>query len=297
MPRTLLAYGLLAVCWLSWGMSYPVMRLILNEFDVWTSRALVMVVAGFTLLGIAMARGKSLRVPREYWGDLVIAGTCNMAIFQIGMSYGVLLLSPGRTALLIYTMPIWTAILAALVLGERVGRRHVVSLALGLASIVILLSQDLSNLTNAPAGAAATLMAAVAFAIGTVWMKRRIWRVDLATIVGWQVLIGTPPIIILREILAPPLQWGSISLGAWLGVLAMALFSNVFAYLAWFRVVSLLPAIVSGIGTLAVPAVGLLSSALIVGESIGWREAVALACIGSALVVTMAMEPRRDRRG
>jgi drug/metabolite transporter (DMT)-like permease len=59
----------------------------------------------------------------------------------------------------------------------------------------------------------------------------------------------------------------------------------------------MLPAVVSGIGTLAVPAVGLLSSALILGESVGWRELVALACIGSALVVTMALEPRRNRRG
>ncbi|BBK32356.1 drug/metabolite transporter (DMT)-like permease [Stella humosa] len=292
---TLFGYALLAVVWMSWGLSYPVMRIALDYIDPWASRCLVMLLAGTFLLAVARATGHSLRVPRDHWRDLVVVAIINMSIFQIGMTYGVLLLSPGRTALLIYTMPIWTAILATLFLKERPTPRHLAALCLGIAGIAVLMSQDLSKLANAPAGAALTLMAAFAFAAGTILLKRRIWRVDVGVLAGWQLLVGVLPLLAIWSVADVHTDWAAIPLDGWLAVAFLAYISNAAAYLAWFRVVASLPATVSGIGILAVPVVGLGSSAIVVGEAVGPHEIAALLCIGSALGITL-LPKRRLRR-
>lgn len=292
---TLTSYALLAVVWLSWGLSYPVMRIVLDYFDPWASRCVVMLAAGTALLAIARATGHSLKVPRDHWRDLVVTAIINMSVFQIGMTYGVLLLSPGRTALLIYTMPIWTAILAIFFLGERPTPRHLAALGLGILGIAVLMSQDLSALADAPAGAAFTLMASLAFATGTILLKRRVWRVDVGVLAGWQLLVGVVPLLIIWSLVDLHTDWATIPLRGWLAAAFLALISNAAAYLAWFRVVAALPATISGIGTLAVPVVGLGSSALIVGEAVGPHEIAALLCIGSALAITLLPKPRRRR--
>ena len=292
---SLVAYALLAVVWLSWGLSYPVMRIALDHIDPWASRCVVMLLAGSFLLVNARLRGHSLRVPRDHWRDLSVTSVINMSVFQIGMTYGVLLLSPGRTALLIYTMPIWTAILATLFLKERPAPRHLAALALGVLGIAVLMSQDLSQLADAPAGAALTLMAAFAFAVGTILLKRRIWRVDVGVLAGWQLMVGVVPLLIIWSMVDVSTDWRAIPLEGWLAVAFLALISNAAAYLAWFRVVAALPATVSGIGTLAVPVIGLGSSAVVVGEAVGWHEIAALLCIGSALVITLVQRRRVKR--
>jgi len=287
--------ALLAVVWACWGLSYPIMDIALRYIDVWSSRVVVMSLAGVALLGGSALAGRSLAVPRDLWRDLLIAAVFNMSIFQIGMTYGVLLLSPGRTALLVYTMPIWTAILATVLLGERIVPRYVVALGLGIAGILVLMTQDLSQLADAPLGAALTLMAAVSFAIGTILMKRRTWRVDLTVIAGWQLLVGVVPLTLIWLALGARSEWIAMPLEGWLTVAYLGLVANALAYVAWFRVIARFPATVSGLGTLAVPAVGLLTSALIVGERIGWREATSLALIGAALV-TVLLWPTIARR-
>lgn len=286
MPRSA-AYGLMALTWLCWGFSYPATAFALRSFDVWTSRALVMTAGAVVMLAVARLQGQSLRLPREEWADLAIAAICNMAIFQVAMTYGVHLLSAGRTAVIVYTMPLWAALFARPLLGERLSRSGIAALVLGLAGLVILLSQDLSHLRNAPLGAACTLVAAVSFGLGTVWMKRRRWSVNPTVLGAWQLVIGAVPVIAIWAVVAPPLALGSISTESWLAALYLVFIANALAYFAWFRVVGFFPATVSGIGAMAVPVVGVFASALLLGETIGWNEIAALALICAALALNL----------
>ena len=288
----------LVVVWFSWGLSYPFTAIALRVLDVWTSRCLVSGLAGIVMIGGVALTGGRVRVPREERWDLLIAAACNVAIFQVGMTYGVSLLSPGRTVVIVYTMPVWAALFAAFVLHERLTVGRCAALACGLAGLVILMDQDLSNLANAPLGAALTLMAAVSFAFGTIWMKRRRWTLGPAALAGWQLLAGTVPMLAIWLTIRPTVHWEAMLPETWVAVAFLALVSNGLAYIAWFRVVAIFPAVVSGIGTLAVPIVGVLSSAAMVGDEIGWRELVALSavCFALALVLFSSIPSRPDWR-
>ncbi len=68
-----------------------------------------------------------------------------------------------------FTMPVWTAVLAVLLLGERLDRGRVVMLVLGLAGILVILRPGLAVIHP---GALATLAAAIFFAAVMVATKR-----------------------------------------------------------------------------------------------------------------------------
>ncbi len=290
-----LGYALLITCWFAWGFAYPATKISLETLDVWSSRALAMFGGGVILLALAAAQGRALRVPRPLWRDLGIAALCNMTVFQIGMTIGVYYFSAGRTAVIVYTMPLWAAVFAVWLLRERLTPARLAALALGLAGIAVLMSQDFPHLRNAPGGALATLVAAISFGLGTVWMKRRGWHLDPTVSAGWQLIIGGLSVAAIWLAVGPPVVLGEVSPASWSAILYLMLIANAFAYFAWFRVVAFFSAITSGIGTFAVPVVAVLASAVLVNETVGWRELTALGLIGLALALNVFFPARGER--
>ena len=91
----------------------------------------------------------------------------------------------------------------------------------------------------------------------------------------------------VREITGKHVLFGFL---AFFGLIFIA---NALAYFAWFRVIAAFPAVVSGIGAMAVPIVGVLASATILDEKIGMREWIALALIIAALGINLASTLQR----
>jgi drug/metabolite transporter (DMT)-like permease len=211
-----------------------------------------------------------------------------MAIFQVCMTFGIHLLSAGRTSVIVYTMPLWASIFAVFILGERLTWPRMVALGLGLVGLFVLIGQDLSHLRNAPLGAGLTLLSAISFGLGTVWMKRRLWQNDPTVLAGWQLLIAAIPVGLIWALSDSQLSFAALTLDSWLTLGYLILIANALAYFAWFRVVAAFPASVSGIGAMAVPVVGVLASALVLDEVIGAREWAALALIVAALGINLA---------
>ncbi|MEE1555883.1 MAG: EamA family transporter [Alphaproteobacteria bacterium] len=289
-------YVLLVATWLCWGFSYPATAFVLDSMDVWSSRVLVMTAAATVLLVLGWMQGASLAVPRSYWRDLTIAAICNMAVFQICMTYGVQLLSAGRTSVIVYTMPLWASIFAHFLLGERLTRARFAALCLGLVGLVVLIWQDLSHLRNAPVGAGLTLFAAILFALGVVWMKRRAWQNDPTVLAGWQLLIGAVPVTIIWSLSDATLSLSSLSRESWTAIVYLVVIANALAYFSWFRGIAAFPATVTGIGAMAVPIVGVMASAWLLDEKLGWREWLALALIISALAANLVPTLQRRTR-
>jgi drug/metabolite transporter (DMT)-like permease len=283
---------LLVTTWFCWGFSYPATRIMLESFDVWTSRLVIMIAAAVLLLGQARLAGASLRVPRDEWRDLVISALLNMAAFQIAMTFGVWYLSSGRTAVIAYTMPLWAALFAWPILGERLTMPRAAALSLGLAGLGVMMSQSLPNLRDAPLGAASALIAAVAFGLGTVWLKRRRWQTHATVLAGWQLVVGMVPVLALWTVFGEAPDLASITDSSWLALAYQVAIANALAYFAWFRVVATFPATVSGIGAMAVPIVGVFASAVLVDEAIGWRELTALSLVCAGIAINL-MAARR----
>ena len=290
-----MAFLLLGSVGLIWGISYPITAAALNGFDVLSLRVLIQVLGGLAMLAQILATHRNFAIEREAWRDLVIAAALNMTLLPISFTIGVYLMGPGRTSVLVYTMPIWASLFARIVLGERLTITRAAALVFGAGAVVALMSQNLPELHNAPLGAAVTLLAAMSYGLGTVWLKRRVWRADTAVVVFWQLAIGTAPILLIWWAWHYPPDLNHAGAKEWLAAIFLGVVGNGFAYFAWFRVVALLPAAAAGIGALITPCVAVASSVWLAGERLHPHDVVAIAMIVAALLLVTTEQLRLRR--
>lgn len=248
------------------------------------------------LLAIAAFTGRRVLPVRPEIRLLLICTLFNVIGWNIFTGYGVSLMPAGRATIIAFTMPVWAALLSSILLGERMTGYKLAGLILGVSGLAALIGPDLLVFSTAPMGAAFMLAAAVSWATGTVLFKRGAWTSPVVTIVGWQLLIGTAFITIGATVLEPvprltQLSWHAIAALAYLFAIPM-----VYCHWAYFTVVRIFPAAVAALGTLLVPVVGVFSSALILGEPVGWPEFAALALITLALFAVLIL-PALGRGG
>lgn len=286
--------GLVLLMFLSlfWGFSWPMMKIGLREIPVWTFRTLCLFLGGFGILCIAKASRVKLTIPRSELQPLILVSLLHITGWQLCSAYGLIYMGAGRAAIIAYTMPVWASILGALILGERLTFARVIGLFLGLAGLLILIGPDIKAVGSAPLGAIFMLGAALTWAGGTVLLKYFHWTMPITVLTGWQLIFGGIPVIIGAFILDPMTVLLHVSWQATLATGYAILIGNIFCYWAWIKVLSLYPASVASIGTLAIPVIGVLSSALFLGESVGFREVVGLILVMMALSAVM-IRPKR----
>ena len=160
-------------------------------------------------------------------------------------------------------------------------------LFLGIVGLAILIGPDLKVFGAEPVGAFLMLMAAVSWAAGTVTIKYFHWTMPIALLTAWQLLLGGIPIVLGALILEQVTVIFSISWQVTIALVFVILVPIIFCQWAWFKIVNIFPATLAAIGTLLIPVVGVFSSALLLGEPIGWQELASLALIVIALAIVM----------
>jgi drug/metabolite transporter (DMT)-like permease len=268
---------------LGWGLNWPAMKVALIEIPPWTFRLLCIVIAAGALLLLTVLRGERARLPLRQVPMVTLIALFAVTGWQMLSAFGLLYIGSGRAAIIAFTMPLWATVLSVLVLGERLTRRHVVALGLGSIALLLLLGDDLQAVGAAPLGGLLTTGAAVCWALGTVLVKRLDLRMPLMAFTAWQLLIGGLPMVIGWWLLEPWPDLGQISAAAWFGLLFASLVGMVVCVTSYFRLVKLVPASVAATTTLAVPVVGVISSALFLGEAVGDAEILALTLVVAAL--------------
>ena len=166
------AVVLLVLLTLVWGTNWPLFALAVREISVWTFRAVGVTLAGVTLLAVARARGQPLTIAREHWPTIVLATAFYLAYWNIASTYAAILIPSGQAAILGFTMPLWSALISWLVLGERFSPRLLLGLLFGAAAVLLLLLPGLQAYARAPLGFALGVSAGLGWAIGSLILNR-----------------------------------------------------------------------------------------------------------------------------
>jgi drug/metabolite transporter (DMT)-like permease len=253
---------------------------------VWTFRSLCVAAGAGGLLAIARANGLSLRVPRNEWRVMVVVALCNVTLWNVLATSGVRLLPSGRSAILAYTMPLWTVLLSALVLGERLTRRRLAGIALGMAGLGLLLTDEFTAIESAPQGALLIIGAALSWALGITLMKKYPTSLATTAFTGWNMLVGGLPLV-AGALLLEADAWRPVGVPAAIGLVYNMLVAFVLCYWAFYKLVALAPAGLSALGTLMIPVVAVFSGMLVLGERPGWHDYAALLLIVAALATVL----------
>jgi drug/metabolite transporter (DMT)-like permease len=278
----------------AWGLNWPFMKIVLQEIPLWTFRAWSCVAAGLMLLALGRLTGGRVKPTPAEWRPIIVGAVFNVTIWHVFVALGIMKMASGHAAVLAFTMPLWSAIISVAFLGEKMSGRVALALVLGIGGIVVLLSRDFSAVGASPLGAVFMLTASVGWAIGTLYQKRQRFTVGTLALAGWQLALGTVPMFVILPF-AEGVHFPQASAAAWGAATYTTVVALVFAYFAWFKIVSLFPASVAGIGTLLTPVIGMVSGAVVLGEPFGWREILAVILIGSALVLVLIIPALRPR--
>ncbi len=269
----------------SWGLNWPVMKHLLSEWPPLSARGLSGVVGGVLLLIIAVVGGQSLRVPRDQWGRLLLSAVLNISSWMTLMGLALLWLPASEGAVIAYTMPVWAAVLAWPILGERLTPLRLVSLLLAFGGLLALMGGNgiAASMDKLP-GILLAMAGAFLFALGTVVTKRLPVKMPAVTSAAWQITLGCLPLAAVGLLFEHP-RIDALSAGGWASMVYMILIVFCLSYVTWFAALARLSASVAAIGTLLVPVVGVVASAIFLGEHLGAGQLTALVMTLSGVVL------------
>jgi drug/metabolite transporter (DMT)-like permease len=291
------ATALIIVVSLLWGLNWPAMKLVVGELSPWTFRVVCVTVAGASLLLLARLSDERLLPPRRLWPALVLLSVVHVSNWHMLTAFALTTIGGGRAAILAFTMPLWATALGVVVLKERLRWRQLAALGLGLGGIALLLLPELERTGVVPTGYLLMILSAVAWGIGTVGQKLRQWQIGILALSGWQLVIGGGPIVVAWLILEPEPDFSRLTPVGLLALAYVVFVALVFCFSSYIRLVSILPANVAAISTLAIPVVGLWSSALLLGEPVGIADVAALGMVLGALALLLLRPTSRQPTG
>jgi drug/metabolite transporter (DMT)-like permease len=281
-------YVALAVLALVWGYTWVTIK-IATESASPLFVASARLSAATLILFVVLALTKRSLKPTPFVPTLILGllQTSGWTLLQtIAVSQG----GAGKSAVLGYTMPFWTALLAWPFLGERVTGMRWVALALaalGLAFVVAPLERS-----GVRADALAVL-AGVSWGASAVYAKRlrAKYDVDLLALTSWQLLWGTIPLVVLTLLFPAPIHWNAPFVAA---MAFMSIGGGALGWFLWMFILSRLPAGVAGIASLATPVVGVLAAAMQLREIPSTGELIGMVLIVVALVVNAVSTPAQS---
>jgi drug/metabolite transporter (DMT)-like permease len=204
---------------------------------------------------------------RSRWKEFLVVGTTNSAIPFSLIAAAEIELTASLAAILNSTTALFTAVVAAVWIGEALTIKKVFGLVMGLAGVAVLVGWDPIPLSGIVLlSVAAMLAASLSYAVGGVYVKRTFAGVPpLAMAIGQH----TGAAFLLLPLAAVSLPEKAPPLPAALCALALTLLSTTVAYLLYFRLIERVGPTKTLTVTFLIPVFGLLFGVLLLGEPIG----------------------------
>ena len=258
-----------------WGFNWPVMKLGVTGFPPLTYRMLCLLI-GTPVLGLVLLALKvPFKVPRQYWKELLILSIFNMFFGHALIILAVSLLSSGRSAILGYTMPIFSAIIGAVIFKTQLSKRNWTGVTAAAIGVIFLLWHELVNLSGKPVGVLVALGAASTWALGTQLLRRTTIPLPTLTLSFWMTAMTTVVIAVLATVFEFD-QWVAPTNTHWASIIYNAVLVFVFAHAAWFYLARSLPPVASTLSVMMIPILGVFSGAWALNEQLHWQDWAAM---------------------
>ena len=280
------ALSLYALLVLIWSSTWVAIKIGLEDAPALLGAGIRFAAAGVLLLGFAALRRRPLKTDRTL---AVILGLLPFA-FCYGLVYwGEQYIPSGLTAVLFGVMPLYTAILAALLLhDEPLTARLLAGVTLALAGLALAFveSLELGSEDRAAIGAAAVVLSPLGAALGNIALKRRGAKLDAIVLNGWGMLVGGA--LLLAGSAASEdwgdAVWGANAIGS---ILYLAVVGSAVAFVVLTILLREMSAQASSFIALMIPFGALIFGAVLYDEAITGR-----AVAGAALVVAGLLAAR-----
>jgi drug/metabolite transporter (DMT)-like permease len=277
---------------LIWGYNWVIAKESLRYASAFDFSALRSVFGALCLFLLLVYRGQGVR-PRDVPMTIVLgllSTTGSIGLSTWALESG----SAGKTAVLVYTMPLWVLLLAWPILAERIRGMQWIAVIMAFSGLAIILEPW--HLAGTPMSKVLAILGGLTWAGSAITLKimRRRGAFDLLSVTAWQMLFGAIPLsVIAFAVPSPPIQWTPYFTAA---LFYNIVFTAAIAHLLWFFALRELPAGMAGMGTLATPVIGVISASIELGERPSPPEMWGIVLILSALALLACLGIHNNRK-
>ena len=246
--------ALLLLTVLIWGYNWVPLKIAAVAIDPWWFGAFRVgggALALFLVLAITR-RGMAPPPGRAYVGIGIVQVAGLICFSTLALRFG----GVANVASLIFTMPLFTAVFAYALVGERLSPARIAWLLVAAGGIVVV-GSGLHARNELIAGGLA-VCAGASWALGNVLQRRAAYRIDLLRLVAWQQLVAFVPLALMALAVGKPVAHLDT------GVVAAATFAAVvgsgIAWLWWGSALASLPANTVALASFAIPVIAALSA-------------------------------------
>lgn len=286
-PRFLIPLALLAL-YVIWGSTYLGIRFALESYPPFLLAGTRFLCAGVALYAFLRWRGMPSPTPLQ-WRNATFTGLLLLGLGNGLVCFAEERVSSGIAAVTVASMPLFAALFTGMY-GEWPTRRESAGLAIGFAGVVVLNTG--SSLSGSRLGALALLVAAMCWAFGSAWSRRREMPAGPMNTAA-QMLTASVALLVFGMLHGEQMP-SHPTLRATLALAYLAVFGSIIAFSAYLYVLKhARPALATSYAYVN-PPVAVLLGIVLAGEHLGPYDLLGMVIILAGLVViTLARQKRQ----
>ncbi len=285
--RTLNGYVISLLAAASWagtapGISY-LQRIQVPSLTIAFWRDVFVAAAIFAIFAF---RPAALKLTRETFIGVVIAGVVSIGLYHVLWVYSVRANGPALAVVLVYTYNAFTALGARIFFKEPLRRMHVLALVISLIGLVLAVkAYDPSTWRTSWQGTLIGVVSAIAQTVYVLYNQRFIKSVNPLVSLGYQMLFGALAILVLMLVVDPPQITAVPDTNVWLILIFLAIGPTLGGYGFFNLAMRYIPGKTAGlISVLEVPFAAAITYFLF-GSSLAWPQYVGMVLVLVATVV------------
>ncbi|MFU8926486.1 DMT family transporter [Acinetobacter puyangensis] len=244
---------------LTWGYLWVPIKISLHTFPPFFFTSLRLLLGAICLFILQLVLRKNIFPEKSEWLKIFWASLL-ICIGYYGLStFGMQYVGSGLSAILVYTMPIMTSVLAHFILAEKLNRQKLLGLGFGTLGIIAILWPQLRHLqfNSVLLGELLIILAAFFWACATVYTKKEFASYDKLKLTMWQLLMGGLILLGLSFFTEDlfSIQWNTPM--TMIYVMYSSVLGTALAFFMWNWIVSQIDASIASISIMSVPLLGI----------------------------------------
>lgn len=276
---------------LIWSTVFPLSKLLLAVMPAATMAAVRFMVGGLCLLIYAcwhLSWSVVWASLRQHWLDYLLLGTTGIFLNNLLQNMGLRLAAATSTSLLGASGPIFSMLLSALFLGERLSGRKLSGLAAAMAGIYLVTTNGRLVMDWQSQGNLLAIASAISYSVYTVRSKRSLETIDPLLVVTWSTLMGAMMLLAAAVISDGTVAWGLLSPGLWVNLFYLSTIPTSWAVVAYFNLLKRIQASQAAAAFFLVPVFATAWAVSLLGERLSWAMLAGGCLIIAGVWLTMS---------
>jgi drug/metabolite transporter (DMT)-like permease len=300
--RRLLVVGILVMVNVMWAGQFTAIKYVESSLGPFAIAFLPYVLATPLMLPL-LARKRAVAAVRPNaadWAKFTIAGLFGQVVCMAGMTWAGVVGQASNCSILYLLIPVLSAIMASIMLGERLTPLRLLALGVGLVGVLVLSAHDLHDTAFLESrfmkGNLLMLVGCLGACFYNVYCKRLMTSFDELDVLTYTYITTTPIGLLIVAVMEPDAfaRLASLDTRGWLAFAFLAIVVLGVSMIMFFSVLKSLPVTVALASTYMTPVFGVVLAMLLLGERLTGTTIAGAMLVLAATALVMKYDVAHD---